>query len=70
MTTIRLYRYQQPGAKRWKKTNHRMDEATAREWFSQFHPGAAFEPLDYGAIEIDDSKDWHIGPTSHGGPKR
>ncbi|VVE06141.1 hypothetical protein [Pandoraea sputorum] len=37
MKTLHFYRYQQPGAKRWKKTGHRMDADMAREWFAKFH---------------------------------
>jgi hypothetical protein len=68
MLTLHFYRYQMPGEKRWKKTRHRMDDQTAREWFAQFHPGAVYEPEDAGALEIDNTKDWHPGPNSHGGP--
>ncbi|EON14856.1 hypothetical protein [Pandoraea sp. SD6-2] len=69
MRTIHFYRYQMPSEKRWHKTRHRMDEATAKEWFAQFKPGSTFELIDAGAIEIDDTKDWHPGPNSHGGAR-
>ena len=64
MKTLHFYRYQKPGEKRWKKTRHRMDEQGAREWFAQFHPGAVFEPVDAGSIEVTRANE--IAPASAG----
>ncbi|WP_281718015.1 hypothetical protein [Pandoraea apista] len=38
MPTIHFHRYQMLGAKRWKKTNHRMNEETGKKWFAMFGP--------------------------------
>ncbi|VVE59439.1 hypothetical protein PIN31009_05529 [Pandoraea iniqua] len=66
MITLHFYRYQQPGATRWKKTHHRMDANMAAEWFAKFEPTAVYEPVAEGAIEVTRANE--MAPASAGPP--